>query len=112
MIDNGGSYSDHTIWFVETDYPREVVEKCVAIASSKYMTAYIAAVINDVSWLGDAMRTSLGEYVSDGVYGNGDPSAEARELPDELLEQAAVVFYGVGEVYQARLHKKLERNLP
>ncbi len=89
IIDNGGSYSGHIIWFVETEWPREIVEKCVTIASgdSKYFIHYLAAISDNMEWLGEIRKTSLEEYVCDYIFDSDatiKPGIEQR-LPDDFI---------------------------
>ena len=112
IIDNGGAYSDHQIWFVTTDYPISVVEKCIAIASDQYMTHYLVAVVSDVSWRGDARRASLGQYVSDGLYGCGEASMEGNTLPAKLREEASVDYFGWPPFAGPAPERKIERDIP
>jgi hypothetical protein len=91
VIDNGGEYSDHRLYFVETHWPVEVIEQCIAIKSNEYEKAYLVAALGSVEWLGTANRMTLAEYLAHPFVSVDvdELPAEAKKLPRDLLEATA-----------------------
>lgn len=71
--DNGGSYSDHALYFVESDLPREDVETIMAPMSRHYIgEARIVGVSERVEWREGAncqLADWCASYLDDGHNG-------------------------------------------
>lgn len=47
VLDNGESYSDHQIWFVESDWPREVIEALMDVGEG----VSVLLVASEIDWI-------------------------------------------------------------
>lgn len=86
--DNGGSYSDHEIDFVESDLPEADVRAFIEAASQSGYSrdARILGVAQRVEWLDPGKPTPLYQWawVNASFFG---PEHARRETPSELWEQ-------------------------
>lgn len=98
IIDNGGSYSDHEIIFLETEYPISVVELTIDLVWRKRGNdGYkIVGVADRIAWLTTEHELaestakicdvlSPSDLVVRGKDGEPKPQNEALKLPDDLL---------------------------
>jgi hypothetical protein len=70
VIDNGANYSDHAIYFVETDKPLSEVQKWCEIASTgDYEKFTVCGHGKEIEWLNNVIwrRMSLEQFIEDNV---------------------------------------------
>jgi hypothetical protein len=69
VIDNGAGWSDHAIYFVETDKPLSEVQKWCEIASDSYEKFTVCGHGQEIEWLNDIIwrKMSLEQFIEDEV---------------------------------------------
>lgn len=100
VVDNGASYSDHTIAFVKTKWPREVVESAIIGWAPG---ATVTGVFDSIAWWKG--KFSLLEQIVFVPRLNRMPIEDLRKLPMEFLE--SVVRLGLS--HQDHLDELAER---
>jgi hypothetical protein len=89
VIDNGGKFSDHRIYFVESQYSREVMQQVCEVCSMVRGSFKIVAESEKMTWTSiRPMQTH--ELLDEIVYDFDDPDIidKLKVLPQELLLQA------------------------
>ena len=72
IVDNGGSYSDHALWFVSTSLPREDVERALILALFGWARqAAVIGVADEITWL-PVKRAQASATLRDTLNGEGD----------------------------------------
>jgi hypothetical protein len=94
VIDNGGQYSDHKLFFVESDQPDDVV-RIVATAIFGLGITFVCKVVNmsSVLWRDGNKAMSLDEFIDEHDYRFYDPDDidEALDLPGYRAEHLMIV---------------------
>lgn len=96
VLDNGESYSDHSVWFVESDLSPTQMDEVIKLHNSDYGGYSIVFITDVLEWRDPSARCTLlnGPYISR----NGSYELILQWESDEILRrQAAIETEGLKE---------------